>query len=232
MNWKEIKVSEDNSQFMHNNKPIFKRFTEVLKFHEPGIAAVSDTPGWYHINAAGEAIYLQRYRRTFGFYQNRAAVIEEDKWFHIDIDGKPLYEEKYAFTGNFQYGCCVVRDFDGNYFYIDTMGKRISEKNYRYAGDYKDNYACVMLTDGSYKHIDKSGTFIYNSSFNDLGVYHKGFATAKDENGWFHIDIKGNGVYLERYAFVEPFYNGCALVQKFDGSKIIIDEQGKCIHSL
>ena len=63
--------------------------------------------------------------------------------------------------------------------------------------------------------------------FLDLGVYHKGFATAKDEKGWFHIDKSGNPVYAERYLIVEPFYNGFALVTDFLGNKMIINEKGE-----
>ncbi|MDR0798543.1 MAG: hypothetical protein LBN18_02115 [Dysgonamonadaceae bacterium] len=61
-----------------------------------------------------------------------------------------------------------------------------------------------------------------------LGMFckHKNFATAKDKDGWFHIDKNGNEVYRERYLAIEPFYNGFALVTQFDEQKIIIDEKG------
>ncbi len=52
------------------------------------------------------------------------------------------------------------------------------------------------------------------------------FATAKDENGWFHIDLNGNELYKERYLIVEPFYNGFALVTDFSNNKMIINEKG------
>jgi hypothetical protein len=60
-----------------------------------------------------------------------------------------------------------------------------------------------------------------------LGVYHKNFATARDERGWCHIDKSGRPIYDERYATVEPFYNGFALVTNSLNEKSIIDEQGK-----
>jgi hypothetical protein len=47
----------------------------------------------------------------------------------------------------------------------------------------------------------------------------KTFATAKDNNGWFHIDKQGNEVYKNRYLTIEPFYNGFALVTTFDNEK-------------
>ena len=63
----------------------------------------------------------------------------------------------------------------------------------------------------------------------DLGVFHKNFAVAKDTDGWFHIDTDGNELYKERYLMIEPFYNGFALVTKFDGNKQIISEKGETI---
>jgi hypothetical protein len=59
-----------------------------------------------------------------------------------------------------------------------------------------------------------------------LGIFHKNIATAKDKNGWFHIDKNGNEVYKNRYLSIEPFYNGFALVTTFENEKIIIDEKG------
>ena len=53
--------------------------------------------------------------------------------------------------------------------------------------------------------------------------------TAKDTNGWYHIDIQGNAVYNQRYQIVEPFYNGFALVTDFYDNKLIINEKGEKI---
>ncbi|MBK6330994.1 MAG: WG repeat-containing protein [Bacteroidetes bacterium] len=63
----------------------------------------------------------------------------------------------------------------------------------------------------------------------DLGIFHKNFATAKDKEGWHHIDKEGKEIYKVRYASIEPFYNGFALVTQFDNQKVIINEKGKPI---
>ena len=48
----------------------------------------------------------------------------------------------------------------------------------------------------------------------------------KDKSGWFHINKDGDEIYKQRYAAIEPFYNGFALVTDFEFNKFIIDEQG------
>lgn len=227
MNWKDIQVSDNNTHFIFDGKPIFdKTFIEVLKFHSPGLAPVKDSSGAYHIDSNGNELYSNRYTRTFGFYCNQASVIEENRWFHINEKGERVYSSSFIWTGNYQENICTVRNANNHYFHIDLKGNRIYKQNYIYAGDYKDGFACVKSQDGFYRHIDKNGNLINDKSFLDLGVFHKNFATAKDNNGWFHIDKQGNEVYKNRYQTIEPFYNGFSLVTTFDNKKIIIDEKG------
>ena len=233
INWQDIKVSADNTCFLVNGKQIFGRqFFEVLKFHSPGIAAVQDQSGSYHIDSSGEQLYADRFSRTFGFYNNRAAVMQNNKWFHIKDTGKQAYTHLFSWTGNYQEELCPVRNSDNKYFHIDLDGNRIYANSFIYCGDYKDEIACVKTLNGFYKHIDTKGNFINDKSFHDLGIFHKNFATAKDKDGWYHIDKRGNEIYHHRFLSAEPFYNGFALVTQFDKQKIIIDELGKNVLSL
>lgn len=228
MNWKDIKVATDNTHFTFDGEPIFnKTFIEVLKFHAPGLAPVLDNSGAYHIDSIGEELYKNRYSRTFGFYCNRATVIEKNRWFHITEKGEKAYSKTFLWTGNYQEDVCTVRDDNNQYFHIDINGIRLYKDNYKYVGDFKDGIACVKLENGLFKHINTQGVFINNNSFLDLGIFHKNFATAKDEKGWFHINKKGEELYSDRYLLIEPFYNGYALVTKFNSDKVIINEVGQ-----
>ncbi|MEI8085628.1 MAG: hypothetical protein WCG93_05355 [Paludibacter sp.] len=228
MNWRDIKVSEDNTHFLFDGKQVFDRqFLEVLKFHSPGLAPVKDESGSYHIDALGNQLYTDRFNRAFGFYFNRAAVVSNDSWFHIDKHGKRTYSNDYSWVGNFQEKLCSVRSLDNLYFHIDLNGNRIYSETYIYCGDFKDGYASVKCLDGFFRHIDCNGKYLNDNAFDDLGVFHKNYATAKDVNGWFHIDKNGNEIYSQRYLAVEPFYNGFSLVTLFDGNKIIIYENGE-----
>ncbi|MHA1401922.1 MAG: WG repeat-containing protein, partial [Candidatus Heimdallarchaeaceae archaeon] len=124
------------------------------------------------------------------------------------------------------------RDKNGYYFHIDESGSRLYKENMLYAGDFKDGVAVVRTLEGVCVHIYKDGSLVHNKKFIDLDVFHKGFARARDVEGWFHIDMKGNNAYEKKFAQIEPFYNGYAYVEDFEGNKLIIDEQGETIHKV
>ena len=229
----KIIIANDQSHHIFEGKPLYmKRFISVLKFHPPGLAAVLDNAGAYHVDVDGEAIYLERYTRTFGFYDERAAVVDGDNWFHIFPTGERVYQDFYSWCGNFQDGVCAVRDFNDYYFHINGDGKRLYKEKYRYAGDFKDGIAVAQNQEGLYFHIYRDGILVHDKYFYDLDIFHKGFARAKDDRGWCHIDLNGRPIYSERYNMIEPFYNGFARVEDEYGAILIINEVGEVVKVL
>ena len=226
--WKQFKIANCHSHHVLENSPVYSfRFNHVMKFHPPGVAPVIDDSGAYHIDEQGNEIYQKRFVNTFGYYEEIAAVASEQGWFHIDLLGKSLYDKRYLWCGNFQEGKCLVQDQDKKFFHIDRSGTPLYERKYSYAGDFKDGIAVVQRPDGMSTHIDESGKEVHSHWFNQLDVFHKGFARAQDDQGWFHIKTDGFPAYKERYADLEPFYNGRAHVQTFERDLMIIDETGK-----
>ena len=151
---------------------------------------------------------------------------DADGWHHVDPSGIDAYRQRYAFCGNFQGGRCVVREPDGDYRHITAAGELAYAERFRYVGDFRDGIAVVQGEDGRSTHIDRDGGRVHGRWFLDLDVFHKGFARARDDDGWMHIDIAGNPRYTRRFAAVEPFYNGQARVERFDGGLEVIDETG------
>jgi hypothetical protein len=96
-----------------------------------------------------------------------------------------------------------------------------------YAGDYKDGFCVIQSDAGLCTHLDLSGKPLHGNWFVDLDVFHKGFARARDGEGWMHVNLHGTPVYARRFAAVEPFYNGQARVERFDGGLEVINEQGQ-----
>lgn len=234
MTWRALKVADDATHHLAADgaAAYAERFDEVLKFHAPGLAPVSRAGRAWHIRVDGSPAYDRRFLRTFGFYDGRSAVVTADGWTHIDATGRDAYAARHAWCGNYQGNVCTVRDHQARYHHIRPDGEALYPQRWRYAGDFRDGLAVVQRDDGQSSHIDHSGKLLHGRWFLDLDVFHKAFARARDDIGWMHVDIHGVPAYRRRFAAVEPFYNGQARVERFDGALEVIDERGACVVEL
>ena len=73
------------------------------------------------------------------------------------------------------------------------------------------------MSDGTFRKARQTQPLIYR------------FARARDGDGWMHVDLHGSPAYARRFAAVEPFYNGQARVERFDGGLEVINEQGQSL---
>jgi len=203
------------------------RFEAVLPFHPPGLAPVSDGENWYYILPDGTSAFPHVFTQAFGFYCGFATVEKNGNWFHIKSDGTRAYNMNWAWCGNFQQNRCSVRDENGYYHHIRTNGNFLNSVANTYAGDFREGVAVVRDLDGYCRHIDLEGEYINSQRFYDLDVYHKGFAKARDSQGWHHINKNGEDISRgKRYSSIEPFYNGQALVKRWNNEIYVIDELG------
>ena len=233
MNWRGSSVSPAGTHHVRDGAPLYdERFDEVLKFHEPGLAAVRRGGQAWHIRSDGKPGYDRRFDRTFGFYEGLAAAAAPDGWRHIRPDGTDLYGARYAWCGNFQDGRCAVREPGGAYLHLTSEGVAAYGARWCYAGDFRDGIAVVQAEDGRSTHVDPLGARVHGAWFVDLDAFHKGLARARDEDGWMHIDASGGPLYRRRFAAVEPFYNGRARVERLDGGLEVIDETGATVAEL
>ena len=233
MNWRRTTVSPSGTHHVRDGVPVYaERFDEVLKFHDPGLAAVRRNGQAWHIRSNGEPAYDRRFDLTFGFYEGLAAAAAPDGWRHVRPNGTDLYGTRYTWCGNFQDGRCAVRERGGTYLHLAAEGVPAYGARWRYAGDFRDGIAVVQSEDGRSTHIDLRGELTHEGWFLDLDIFHKGFARARDEDGWMHVDHSGRPVYRRRFAAVEPFYNGQARVERMDGGLEIIDGTGASVVEL
>jgi len=231
--WAETRVAPCGTHHLYAGAPAYEaRFDAVLKFHAPGLAPVQHRDKAWHIRTNGTPAYAQWFRRCFGFYEQLAAVKGKNGWHHIKPDGTDAYHQRYAWCGNFQEGFCTVRDKEGHYLHIIPDGAPANDRRWHYAGDFRDGIAVVQTEHGHATHIDADGRYLHECWFLDLDVFHKGYARARDEDGWHHIDTHGRAVYQHHFAGIEPFYNGQARVERFDGAQEVIDENGVTVAKL
>lgn len=221
----EITISDNETHHIHKGSPLYpKRFTRVMSFHLPGIAAVQDGNEAYHIKLDGSPLYSTKFEKAFGFYEGKATVKDKSGWFHIDSSGNPIYRERYDWAGNFQEGRCVVKA-NSKYFHIMEDGLRAYPQSYKFAGDYKYGIAVIYKENGMATHIDKNGKEIHGEEYIELGIFHKSHAIARDKNDFFHISKDGIPLYRMRYEWTEPFYNNMAFARKHDGSLVVLEEE-------
>ena len=231
--WVSAEVHPLQTHHVWNGRPLYDaRFDQVLKFHPPGLAAVRDGSGSYHISLDGHPIYAARFSGVFGFYEGLAAVFNPSGWFHISVSGEAVYADRYAWSGNYQNGRVPVRNHAGRYFHLDRDGVRVYPEDNLYAGDYRDGIACVRRLDGLCGHIDLMGKPVHALTYQDIDVFHKGFARARDAHGWMHIRLDGRPAYEARFAEVEPFYNGQAYGRDWSGKRVVIGVAGQVIHTV
>jgi len=231
--WHRTAVAPGGTFHVLDGHPLYaERFDEVLKFHAPGLAPVRREQQAWHIDIRGKAAYERRFQRTFGFYEDRAAVVDETGWRHIRPDGEDACRERYAWCGNYQESKCAVRDATERYLHLDLAGAPLYAERWRYVGDFKDGIAVGQADHGRSTHLDCAGRVLHGAWFLDLDVFHKGYARARDEDGWTHVDLGARPAYARRFAAVEPFYNGQARVERFDGGLELIDEGGVTIREL
>ncbi len=228
MKWQDARPASTGTHHVLGDAPLYdEHFDEVLAFHEPGLAPVRRGVEAWHIRIDGSAAYERRFQRTFGFYEGLATVVTPDGWRHIHPDGTDHSCVRFDWCGNFQGGLCPVRASGGTYFHINSSGEPAYRSRWRYAGDFRNGIGVVQADDCRSTHIDGQGRRVHGVWFLDLDVYHKGFARARDEEGWMHIDVSGQPLYRRRFAAIEPFYNGQARVERFDGGREVIDETGQ-----
>jgi len=227
IDWKNTTIAPDGSHHLYRGAPFYEdRFDSVMKYHEPGLAPVYACDESWHIDVGGRAAYKARYRKVFGFYDGLAVFDDRKGWAHLLPDGTAAYDMRYDWCGNFQNGLCAVRLDNGLYRHIHKNGKPAYENLWKYTGDFRDGIAVVQREDGLSSHIDSEGKLLHSRWLRDLDVFHKGYARAKDQEGWVHVDVEGNSVYSQRYQMIEPFYNGQARVERHDGGIEIIDVKG------
>ena len=228
----KIIISINETHHLSNDKPLYtQRFDKVQSFHFPlGYAPVITEQQAFFINTDGEKVFNREFKEAFGFYDNIATVVNENGFFHIDEKGNDIHSEYFLWSGNFQENVCVVQDLTSKqFFHIDKKGNSIYTEKYAYAGDYRYGIAVVTNTDSLCTHIDIKGRLLHGKYFIELDVYHKGYAIAKDKNGYFHINKSGNQLYIYRYSKLEPFYNGRAVAIDHYGIKTIITINGDII---
>ncbi len=138
--------------------PIYeKRFKIVGPFRFPGLAAVFDDSGAYHIDFSGNPIYEERYSWV-GDYADDCVVVKTvgNEYFHINEEGKRIGHNNYLYAEEFSEGTAVIYRKNYGATHITTGGEMVYGDWYFDARGFKNGEALVRDEDG-WLVIDKTG---------------------------------------------------------------------------
>jgi hypothetical protein len=125
MDLDDLIISPDATHHLYCGTPIYKRrFHRVGPFRFPGLAAVSDDSGAYHVTFLGEPAYAERYAWVGNFSEGVAPVQTlNGRYLFIDEEGKPIAFETYLYATEFSEGSAVVYHETRGATHVTTAGE-------------------------------------------------------------------------------------------------------------
>lgn len=159
-----------------------------------GVAAVYDGKAWKLINAGGEQIGSDTYKKVLidesGFCSRKGVVFvsDNDKDFYmIDTKGKRISEDTFEKAECF-YGDYAAVAKGGKWGFVDTNGKQVIDYKYEEARSFSDGIAAVKI-DGSWGFITASERVVIELQFEDAKHFIDKIAPVKKNNMWVYIQL-------------------------------------------
>lgn len=203
--------SADKTHHVFDGSPIYEaRFSEVREFRFPGLAAVRDESGAYHIDFFGRPLYAERYEKVGDFSDSTAWVKTADGFIYIDENGSRINAETYAYASDFAEKTAAVYHAVCGATHITTAGEMLYNDWYYDVRPFENGKALVR-NDAGWQYINRGGE-------------HLGPAEAPADDlpkGSVRIELRKNriaellsrqqydsAILLLRHAEREPFYRG------------------------
>jgi len=142
-------VSADKTHHVFEGTPIYDaRFAAVREFHFPGLAAVTDESGSYHIDFFGRPLYAERYEEVGDFFDSTAWVKTADGFFYIDENGSRINSETYTRVSDFSNKTAAVYHSFCGATHITTAGEMLYNDWYYDVRPFDNGRALVCDDDG------------------------------------------------------------------------------------
>lgn len=161
------------------------------------------------------------------------------QWKYVSPTGKQMFPEAFGtksyptvYGGMEKYVRPMCEDMvafpdfntsEPRWGFFDKNGKVIARGKYAAVHDFQDGLAAVQMPEGSdnpkkWGFIDKTGKMVIPAKFsNEPGDFSEGLAVVEKTNG-LKVYINKNGeVVSEQYTNAQPFVNGTAFIEVYDG---------------
>ncbi|HJJ27593.1 MAG TPA: histidine phosphatase family protein [Methanocorpusculum sp.] len=150
--------SPDKTHHLFGGSPIYSaRFLEVRPFVFPGLAAVRDRDGWYHIDFSGNPAYKERYSYA-GDFSCGAAVVSEiaGEYFYIDQIGRRIDPLSFIRADDFKDNIACVYHKEYGAAHITTSGELLYNEWFYDVRPFEGDTARIRDESG-WHFIDKQG---------------------------------------------------------------------------
>lgn len=203
--------SADKTHHVFDDSPIYDaRFTEVREYRFPGVAAVRDKSGAYHIDFFGHPLYDERYEEVGDFSDSTAWVKDSSGYCYIDENGSRINAETYTYASDFADRTAAVYHAVCGATHITTAGEMLYNDWYYDVCPFTGEEALVRDEEGW--HIINKGGEILSPAPAPKDSYPKGtvrIASRKNQIAeMLSAETYDAAVLLLRHAEREPFYRG------------------------
>jgi len=206
-------IAPDMTHHLYGGVPIYtERFLEVREYRFPGLAAVHDASGWYHIDFQGKPMYTKRYRAVRDFSDGIAVVrLASGKFIYIDAQGRQIDPLEFVWARDFRDNVACVYHEDFGAAHITTSGELLYNDWYLDVRPFKNGKA-VVRDESGWQYVDIHG-MILGCAAEPNDSYPRGTVRQHhSENPLPAIIAAHKGydacVVLLRHAEREPFYAG------------------------
>ncbi|HJJ36426.1 MAG TPA: histidine phosphatase family protein [Methanocorpusculum sp.] len=193
--------------------PIYpERFLEVREYRFPGLAAVHDASGWYHIDFQGKPAYTKRYAAAGDFSDGIAVVrLESGRFINIDAQGRQIDPMEFVWAGDFRDNIACVYHAEYGATHITTSGELLYNDWYLDVRPFENGKA-VVRDESGWKYVDKQGV-VLGCAAEPSDTYPRGTVRKHHSPNPIPAIIAGHKGYdacvvLIRHAEREPFYAG------------------------
>ena len=204
-------ISADKTHHVFEGTPIYDaRFKNVREFHFPGLAAVSDDTGAYHIDFFGRPLYAERYEEVGDFFDSTAWVKTADGYFYIDENGGRINSETYTRVTDFSNKIAAVYHSFCGATHITTAGEMLYNDWYYDVRPFDEGKALVRDDDGWF-FINMGGERLESAKAPADSIPYGTVRIAPRKNKIAELlsgQMYDAAVILVRHAEREPFFRG------------------------
>lgn len=202
-------------------------------FNINGVAIVKNKESYGLIDRSGKIILEPGFNYITYLGENLYSAFDGKNSKLVDCNGKVLFEIQGSIS-SFANGMADISHSENGkyeYGYINTEGKVVIEMQYSNAGKFNGDKAIVKTKDGKYILINKNGDIQANLNYEYVWGLSEGTMVYKSNNRYGYLKDDGSILIEAKYASVEPFSGGLAVISSADkpyGSSFgVINKKGE-----